>query len=131
MWSWSSEGSGETVRAHQMSSTAGICLGGETLLRGGGAPVSPSGSLCVLAGSTLCPPTKGQCSALGGDQQGPERDTEVDGAECSGLLQRKRPQLSEASLSVNTESRNTRLPLPCLVNNFHVQEPACVQPNLP
>lgn len=55
MWSWSSEGSGET-RVHQMSSTAGICLGGETLL--GGAPVSPSASPCVLAGSTLRSPQR-------------------------------------------------------------------------
>lgn len=50
MWSRSSEGSGETVSAHQMS-TAGICLGEETSR--GGAPVSPSGSLCVLVDSTL------------------------------------------------------------------------------
>lgn len=55
----------------------------------------------------------------------------MDGAERSVLLQRKRTQSSEASLSVNTKPRNTRLPLPCLVNNFHVQEPACVQLNLP
>lgn len=90
--------------------------------------MSPSGSLGWLYPALH---TKGRGSAPAGDRQGPKRDTEVDGVECSGLLQRKRTQPSEASLSVSTEPRNTRLPLPCLVNNFHIQEPACVQPNLP